>query len=77
MAGTAYEAYEQWCRACGYGCENQGNFFAELRAKNLTSKSGTVKGVTRLRVIKGYKVVTECLHAIPLIYWNRKNNWLK
>jgi putative DNA primase/helicase len=67
MAGTAYEVYEQWCRACGYGCENQGNFFAELRAKNLISKSGTVNGKTRLRVIKGYKVVKEWLHAIPLI----------
>jgi putative DNA primase/helicase len=67
MAGTAYEVYEQWCRACGYGCENQGNFFAELRAKNLISKSGTVNGKTRLRVIKGYKVVREWLHAIPLV----------
>jgi len=67
MAGTAYEVYEQWCRACGYGCENQGNFFAELRAKNLISKSGTVNGITRLRVIKGYKVVKEWLHAIPLV----------
>lgn len=66
-AGTAYEVYEQWCRACGYGCENQGNFFAELRAKNLISKSGTVNGITRLRVIKGYKVVKEWLHAIPLV----------
>ena len=67
MAGTAYEVYEQWCRACGYGCENRGNFFAELRAKNLISKSGTVKGVTKPRVIKGYKVVQEWCHALPLI----------
>ena len=66
-AGTAYEVYEQWCRACGYGCENQGNFFAELRAKNLISKSGTVNGITRLRVIKGYMLVKEWLHAIPLV----------
>mgnify|MGYP001028643619 FL=1 len=67
MAGTAYEVYEQWCRACGYGCENQGNFFAELRAKNLISKTGTVKGATKPRVIKGYKVVQEWCHALPLI----------
>ncbi len=66
-AGTAYEVYEQWCRACGYGCENQGNFFAELRAKNLISKTGTVKGVTKPRVIKGYRVVQEWCHALPLI----------
>jgi putative DNA primase/helicase len=43
MAGTAYEVYEQWCRACGYGCENQGNFFAELSTwdKPVTPKNGT------------------------------------
>lgn len=66
-AGTAYEVYEYWCRACGYGCENQGNFFAELRTKNLMSKSGTVKGVTKPRVIKGCRVNQEWQHAIPLI----------
>lgn len=67
MAGTAYEVYEQWCRACGYGCENQGNFFAELRAKNLISKSGTVKGVTKANVIKGYRFTQEWLRAVPLL----------
>jgi putative DNA primase/helicase len=66
-AKTAYEVYEQWCRACGYGCENQGNFFTELRGKSLISKTGTVKGVTKPRVIKGYKVVQEWSHALPLI----------
>ena len=66
-AGTAYEVYEQWCRACGYGCENQGNFFAELRAKNLISKTGTVNGVTKPRVIKGYRVVEEWIYTLPLI----------
>jgi len=66
-AGTAYEVYEQWCRACGYGCENQGNFFAELRAKNLISKTGTVNGVTKPRVIKGYRVAEEWIYTLPLI----------
>jgi len=66
-AGTAYEIYEQWCRACGYGCENQGNFFAELRAKNLISKTGTVNGVTKPRVIKGYRVAEEWIYTLPLI----------
>lgn len=58
-ASSAYSVYENWCRACGYGCENRGNFFAELRSKNLMSKSGTVDGKTKQRVIKGYKFVEE------------------
>lgn len=58
-ASSAYSVYEQWCRACGYGCENRGNFFAELRSKNLMSKSGTVDGKTKQRVIKGYKFTEE------------------
>lgn len=66
-AGTAYEVYEQWCRACGYGCENQGNFFTELRGKNLISKTGTVNGVTKPRVIKGYRVAEEWIYTLPLI----------
>ena len=58
-ASSAYSVYENWCRACGYGCENRGNFFAELRSKNLMSKSGTVDGMTKQRVIKGYKFIEE------------------
>lgn len=58
-ASSAYSVYENWCRACGYGCENRGNFFAELRSKNLMSKSGTVDGKTKQRVIKGYKFIEE------------------
>ena len=58
-ASSAYQVYEQWCRSCGYGCENRGNFFAELRGKNLLSKSGTVEGKTKLRVIKGFRFVAE------------------
>lgn len=46
-AKSAYAVYEEWCRACGYGCENQGNFFAELRTKNLMSKTGTVNRKTK------------------------------
>ena len=53
-ASSVYSVYENWCRACGYGCENRGNFFTELRGKNLLSKSGTVDGKTKLRVLKGY-----------------------
>ncbi|TCT14541.1 putative DNA primase/helicase [Natranaerovirga pectinivora] len=58
-ASSAYNVYEHWCRACGYGCENRGNFYAELRSKNLMSKTGTVDGKTKQRVIKGYKFTDE------------------
>ena len=58
-ATSVYMVYENWCRACGYGCENRGNFFTELRTKNLLSKSGTVEGKTKLRVLKGYSFLEE------------------
>jgi putative DNA primase/helicase len=65
-ASSAYAVYEDWCRACGYGCENQGNFFAELRTKNLMSKTGTVNGKTKPRVIKSYRFAPEWQRIIPL-----------
>lgn len=65
-ASSAYSVYESWCRACGYGCENQGNFFAELRTKNLMSKTGTVNGKTKPRVIKGYRFTQEWQPIVPL-----------
>lgn len=58
-AGSLYDVYEEWCRRCGYGCENQGNFYAELRTKNLMSKTGTVGGKTKQNVVKGYRVTSE------------------
>lgn len=58
-ASSVYSVYENWCRACGYGCENRGNFFTELRGKNLLSKGGTVEGKTKLRVLKGYSFLED------------------
>ena len=63
-AGTMYTVYDAWCRACGYGCENQGNFFAELKAKNLLSKSGTVDGKTKPRVIKNYRISADWKYIV-------------
>lgn len=63
-AGVMYTVYEAWCRACGYGCENQGNFFAELKAKNLLFKSGTVEGKTKARVIRGYRINGDWKHIV-------------
>lgn len=65
-ASSAYAVYEAWCRACGYGCENRGNFFAELRTKNLMSKTATVNGRTKPRVIKGYRFTEEWMPLVPL-----------
>ena len=32
-AKDVYDIYAEWCNENGYGCENKGNFFSELKAK--------------------------------------------
>ncbi len=54
-----YEAYTKWCEDNGYGCENKGNFFAELKTKGLFMNSGTVEGKTVRNIVKGYTVETD------------------
>ena len=58
-AKDVYEAYTKWCDDNGYGCENKGNFFAELKAKGLFMSSGTVEGKTVRNIVKGYTVETD------------------
>lgn len=58
-AKDVYEAYTKWCDDNGYGCENKGNFFAELKAKGLFMNSGTVEGKTVRNIVKGYTVETD------------------
>ena len=65
-ANSIYKTYEEWCRTYGYKCENQGNFFADLRTKNLMSKTGTVNGKTKPRVVKGYRLTSEWESVEPL-----------
>lgn len=55
-AKDIYEVYIKWCEDNGYGCENKGNFFAELKAKGLFMNSGTVDGKTIRNVVRGYTV---------------------
>lgn len=55
-AKEVYTAYVKWCDDNGYGTENKGNFFAEMKAKGLFMASGTVNGVTARNVIRGYTV---------------------
>lgn len=56
-AKDIYEVYVNWCSDNGYGVENKGNFFAELKSKGIFATSGTVGGKTVKNIVKGY--VTE------------------
>ena len=58
-AKDVYEAYTKWCDDNGYGCENKGNFFAELKTKGLFMNSGTVDGKTVRNIVKGYTIETD------------------
>lgn len=54
QAKTVYDAYSEWCSSNGYGTENKGNFFADLKVKGLFAESGTVNGVTVRNVVKNH-----------------------
>ncbi len=58
-AKDIYEAYTKWCDDNGYGCENKGNFFAELKTKGLFMTSGTVEGKTVRNIVRGYTMETD------------------
>ncbi len=58
-AKDVYEAYTKWCEDNGYGCENKGNFFAELKTKGLFMSSGTVEGKTVRNIVRGYTIETD------------------
>lgn len=55
-AKDIYDAYAKWCSDNGFGTENKGNFFAELKSKGLFMASGTVNGVTARNVVRGYTI---------------------
>jgi len=54
---SVYVAYQSWCKTNGYGAENKGNFFAELKGKNMFAESGTVGGKTVRNIVKGYRII--------------------
>ena len=58
-AKDVYDVYAKWCDDNGYGCENKGNFFSELKSKGLFINSGTVDGKTVKNVVKGYSIELE------------------
>lgn len=55
-AKDIYDTYVLWCENNGYGSENKGNFFAELRGRKMLSNTGTVNGKTCRNVVNGYVV---------------------
>lgn len=58
-AKDIYELYVGWCSDNGYGVENKGNFFAELKGKGIFATSGTVDGKTVKNIVKGYIAETD------------------
>lgn len=55
-AGEIYKAYEKWCNDNGYGCENKGNFFSELKNKGIFAVTGTIDGRTVRNIVKNYEL---------------------
>ena len=58
-AGEVYRRYAEWCEDNGFGTENKGNFFDELKTKGLYAETGTVKGVTARRIVRGYEIAED------------------
>jgi len=63
-AGTIYDFYKDWCNDNGYGAENKGNFFAELRSKGIFASTATVDGRTVRNVVLGYVPSSNFYQAI-------------
>ena len=55
-AKDIYDKYAEWCDDNGYGTENKGNFFSELKNKGLFAAIGTVSGKTAKNIVKGYEI---------------------
>ena len=63
-----YIKYKEWCSNNGFGVENKGNFFDELRGKNIFAPSGTINGVTVRNVIKDYVLIRDEIEERPPYY---------
>ena len=63
-----YIKYKEWCSNNGFGVENKGNFFDELRGKNIFAPSGTINGVTVRNVIKDYVLIQDEIEERPPYY---------
>ena len=63
-----YIKYKEWCSNNGFGVENKGNFFDELRGKNIFAPSGTINGATVRNVIKDYVLIRDEIEERPPDY---------
>lgn len=70
-AGDVYSKYATWCDENGYGIENKGNFFSDLKARNMFSATGTVNGRTLRNVVKGYIPVTSVFQKTDEVFPER------
>ena len=58
-AVDVYARYRRWCELNGFGLENKGNFYDELRGKNLLLKLGSVDGRTVKNVVLGHRIIED------------------
>lgn len=58
-AKDVYEIYTEWCSDNGYGVENKGNFFSELKGKRIFATSATVDGKTVKNAVIGYSIESD------------------
>ena len=63
-----YIKYKEWCSNNGFGVENKGNFFDELRGKNIFANSGTINGKTVRNVVRDYILIQDEIEEIPHYY---------
>lgn len=49
-----YAKYEEWCKDCGFCCENKSNFISDIKTKGIFKSSGTINGKTCKNIIHGY-----------------------
>ena len=63
-----YIKYKEWCLNNGFGVENKGNFFDELRGKNIFANSGTINGKTVRNVVRDYILIQDEIEEIPHYY---------
>ncbi len=69
-----YIKYKEWCSNNGFGVENKGNFFDELRGKNIFAQNGTINGVTVHNVVRNYVLVKDEIEEIPPYYSYQSRN---
>lgn len=53
---NVYEAYQRWCHQNGYCAESKRSFTEDLKINHLYTASGTIRGITKRNIIKGYEL---------------------